>query len=53
MESFKNKLSFEERIARIESFDYLPLKGAVKMQDPDVVFSNFEYWGQGRRNDQS
>ncbi len=46
MESFKNKLSMDDRLARIESFDYLPIKGPVRMKDPDVVFSNFEYWGQ-------
>ena len=45
MESFKNRLTMEERLARIESFDYLPILGPVRMSNPDVVYSNFEFWG--------
>ena len=45
MESFKNRLTMEDRLERIESFDYLPFLGPVRMSDPDVVFSNFEFWG--------
>ena len=45
VESFKNRLTMEERLARIESFDYLPILGPVRMSDPDVVYSNFEFWG--------
>ena len=45
VESFKNRLTFEDRLQRIESFDYLPILGPVRMSDPDVVYSNFEFWG--------
>ena len=45
VESFKNRLTMEERLERIESFDYLPILGPVRMSDPDVVYSNFEFWG--------
>ena len=45
VESFKNRLTFEDRLERIESFDYLPILGPVRMSDPDVVYSNFEFWG--------
>ena len=39
------KLNIQERLAKIESFSYLPFEGPVKMKDPDNVFSAFEFYG--------
>lgn len=50
VEAFMNKLSFEDRLKRIESFNYLPIKGPVKMNNPDVIYSNFEFWGLDHNN---
>ena len=50
VEGFKIKLSFQDRIKRIESFDYLPTKGPVRMKNPDITFSNFEFWGMDNNN---
>ena len=50
VEAFMNKLSFQDKIQRIESFNYLPVKGPVKMKNPDVTYSFFEYWGLDHNN---
>ena len=39
------KLSMQQKIEKIEKFDFLPMKGPVKLQNPDVTLSLFEYYG--------
>ncbi|TRY78197.1 hypothetical protein TCAL_06763 [Tigriopus californicus] len=45
VEAFMKKLTMAQRVERIETFDYLPIKGPIRMKDPDVIFSYFEYYG--------
>lgn len=45
MESFMKKLTNEEKLNQIESFDYMPVQGPVKLKDPDVTFITFEFYG--------
>ncbi len=45
VEVFMHKLSLKEKLKRVESFDYLPIKGRVKLDHPDVTFANFEFYG--------
>ena len=50
VESFNRKVSADERIKKIESLSYLPLKGPVSLKSPDVVFSYFEFHGFDHNN---
>lgn len=50
VEAFMVKMSFEEKLRRIESFSYLPSKGPVQLNDPDIVFSNLEFYGLDNNN---
>ncbi len=50
VEAFMRKLSLEERLARIESFSYLPLEGPVRLKEPDLVLSCFEFYGLDHNN---
>ena len=35
----------DEKLERIERFDYLPMQGPVNLKNPQVIFSNFEFFG--------
>ena len=50
MESFMKKLEMEEKLAQIETFDYLPVKGAVRLKDPNVTFITFQFYGFDHNN---
>ncbi len=50
VEAFMRKLSLEERLAKIEAFSYLPLSGPVRLKDPDLVLSCFEFYGFDHNN---
>eukprot|EP00095_Tigriopus_kingsejongensis_P010222 maker-scaffold78_size404448-snap-gene-3.33 protein:Tk10222 transcript:maker-scaffold78_size404448-snap-gene-3.33-mRNA-1 annotation:"trna (guanine -n2)-methyltransferase homolog" len=45
VEAFMKKLSLAERVAKIESFDYLPILGPIRLRQPDLILSYFEYYG--------
>uniref|UniRef100_A0A1B0ERY9 tRNA (guanine(10)-N(2))-methyltransferase TRMT11 n=1 Tax=Glossina morsitans morsitans TaxID=37546 RepID=A0A1B0ERY9_GLOMM len=45
VETYNKHLSQREKIARIESLDYLPLKGVVDLQSPKVEWWYAEFWG--------
>ena len=45
VESFMKKLSLPERVAKIETLDYVPTKGKVKLSHNDVTFCYFEFHG--------
>ncbi|XP_049780749.1 tRNA (guanine(10)-N2)-methyltransferase homolog isoform X2 [Schistocerca cancellata] len=46
VETFCNSQTQEEKVSKIESFSYLPLKGPVRLKNPDVVLQYIEYYGQ-------
>ncbi|KAF0295650.1 tRNA (guanine(10)-N2)-methyltransferase [Amphibalanus amphitrite] len=45
VESFNRTLSHEAKVARVESFDYLPLEGPVRLRHPDLRLDTIEYYG--------
>uniref|UniRef100_A0A1A9W6M1 tRNA (guanine(10)-N(2))-methyltransferase TRMT11 n=1 Tax=Glossina brevipalpis TaxID=37001 RepID=A0A1A9W6M1_9MUSC len=45
VETYNKHLSQKEKIERIESMDYLPLKGGVNLKQPDVEWWYAEFWG--------
>ncbi|XP_040575850.1 tRNA (guanine(10)-N(2))-methyltransferase homolog [Lepeophtheirus salmonis] len=49
-EAFMKKLSYEERISIIDRYSFLPLKGQVKMKNPDDIYSHFEFSGFDHNN---
>ena len=50
VETFMKRINMEERLQRIENFDFLPVKGPVKLQGPDVTFVAFEFYGFDHNN---
>ncbi len=45
IEAFMKKLSFEERLSKIEDFSFLPLDGiVVDLKRPELVLSCFEFY---------
>ncbi len=50
MECFMKKLTTKEKLEQIESFDYMPVQGPVKLDDPDVTFINFQFYGFDHNN---
>ena len=40
----------QERLAKIETYDYLPVQGPVKLDNPDVTFMAFEFYGFDHNN---
>lgn len=44
MDSFHGNRNNDKRLDLINTFDYLPFDGEVKMQDPDQEFTIFEEW---------
>jgi len=45
IESFNKKTNSEEKLAKIESLSYIPLLGPVSLNNPQVVFGYFEFYG--------
>ena len=45
VEGFMKKFNLEQRLEKIEAFNYIPFAGPVRMKDPDNVFSLFEFYG--------
>uniref|UniRef100_A0AAR5QI18 tRNA (guanine(10)-N(2))-methyltransferase TRMT11 n=1 Tax=Dendroctonus ponderosae TaxID=77166 RepID=A0AAR5QI18_DENPD len=35
----------QEKVAKLEAFDYLPIRGPVKLKDPDVCLQYIEFYG--------
>ncbi|XP_026759576.2 tRNA (guanine(10)-N2)-methyltransferase homolog [Galleria mellonella] len=50
VETFCKHFSMQEKIAKIESFSYLPLEGAVKLKNPDVTLAYLEFYGVDPNN---
>ena len=50
IESFMKKLKSSDKMASIESFDYLPIEGPVKLDKPDVIFVNLQFHGFDQNN---
>ncbi|KAF6213186.1 hypothetical protein GE061_010902 [Apolygus lucorum] len=50
VEVFGSSQTQAEKVQRIESFSYLPLKGPVKLNNPDVSFQYIEYYGHDTVN---
>ncbi|VDP12502.1 unnamed protein product [Soboliphyme baturini] len=48
VESFGRTLSQDYKVERIEEFGFLPLKGAVKLKDPEIEFCVVEYYTSPR-----
>ncbi|KAL1123034.1 hypothetical protein AAG570_002122, partial [Ranatra chinensis] len=45
VETFCNSQTQEEKVDKIESFNYLPLNGPVRLKHPDLVLQFIEYFG--------
>lgn len=45
VETFCNHYSQAEKVAKIESFNYLPLQGPVRLKNPDICLQLIEYYG--------
>lgn len=50
VETYNKHIKHEEKIQRIESMDYLPLKGRIELKNPDNNLIYFEYWGDSPKN---
>ena len=49
IDSFYGKRAQADRVAVINSFGYLPWRGAIRMADPDETFTVFEEWPRDAR----
>ncbi|KAJ3664594.1 hypothetical protein Zmor_000150 [Zophobas morio] len=45
VETFCKHLTQKEKVNKLETFSYLPIKGPVKLTDPDVCLQYIEYYG--------
>ncbi|XP_013783068.1 tRNA (guanine(10)-N2)-methyltransferase homolog [Limulus polyphemus] len=45
VETFGKKISRNDKVNRIEDLDFLPLRGPIKLKDPDNIFHLIEYYG--------
>ncbi|KAJ4433594.1 hypothetical protein ANN_15904 [Periplaneta americana] len=50
VETFCNRQTQAEKVAKIESFSYLPLEGPVRLKDPDICLQLIEYYGLDSNN---
>ena len=50
VDAFMKKLTMAQKIERIEKFDFLPFRGPVKLNNPDIIFSLFEFFGPDQNN---
>ncbi|XP_050297429.1 tRNA (guanine(10)-N2)-methyltransferase homolog [Anthonomus grandis grandis] len=45
VETFGRHFTQKEKVDKLETFDYLPIKGNVKLTDPDLCLQYIEYYG--------
>lgn len=45
VKTFCKHFSQKEKVGKIESFNYLPLEGSVKLDNPELTLYYFEYYG--------
>lgn len=45
METYNKHITQKEKVDRIETFGYLPIKGEVNLKNPDVNWWYIEYYG--------
>ncbi|KAL1492208.1 hypothetical protein ABEB36_012690 [Hypothenemus hampei] len=50
VETFGKHFSQNEKVSKLETFDYLPLQGKVKLKNPDVCLQYIEYYGNKHLN---
>lgn len=50
VETYNKHIKHSEKIERIESVDYLPLKGKIDLRNPEHKFIYFEFWGLDANN---
>ena len=50
IETIFKKLNIEERLDKIETFSYMNCQGQVKLTNPDVTFTAFEFYGFDQNN---
>lgn len=50
VDCFGRKVKHAEKVERIERLSFLPFEGEIKMDQPDVTFSYFEYYGHDKVN---
>ncbi|RVE44309.1 hypothetical protein evm_011033 [Chilo suppressalis] len=50
VETFCKHYTMKEKVDKIETFSYLPLKGPVKLKNPDVTLSYLEFYGVDPNN---
>ncbi|XP_023940974.1 tRNA (guanine(10)-N2)-methyltransferase homolog [Bicyclus anynana] len=50
VETFCKHFTMKEKVDKIEKFSYLPLKGQVKLNKPDVTLSYIEFYGVDPNN---
>ncbi|XP_013166672.1 PREDICTED: tRNA (guanine(10)-N2)-methyltransferase homolog [Papilio xuthus] len=50
VETFCKHFTMKEKVHKIENFSYLPLKGPVKLKNPDIILSYFEFYGVDPNN---
>ncbi|XP_013192898.1 tRNA (guanine(10)-N2)-methyltransferase homolog [Amyelois transitella] len=50
VETFCKHFSMKEKVAKIESFSYLPLEGPVKLNNPDIKLCYLEFYGSDPNN---
>jgi tRNA (guanine10-N2)-methyltransferase len=50
LESFGKTISHQERLVRIDQFEYVPFEGRVSLTNPDVTFALIEFWGLDHNN---
>lgn len=50
VETFCKHFSIQEKLDKIEEFTYLPLKGSVKLKNPDITLSYLEFYGVNPNN---
>ncbi|KAI5630926.1 putative RNA methylase family UPF0020 domain-containing protein [Phthorimaea operculella] len=50
VETFCKHYNMKEKVAKIENFEYLPLDGPVKLNNPDVKLSYLEFYGSDPNN---
>lgn len=50
VETYNKHITQQEKVDRIETFGYLPLKGDVNLKTPDIHWWYFEYYGLDNMN---
>ncbi|CAH0582872.1 unnamed protein product [Chrysodeixis includens] len=50
VETFCKHYTLKEKVQKIESFEYLPLEGPVKLNKPDITLAYLEFYGDDPNN---